>query len=290
MLSSILPSYLLHRPKVAHATLESRVPVPASPGGVELLSSNKRLRQIAILFTCALHLVIALEWNGFEYFRRLACKIRDLANEEEMNNVGLAEEESDWNTYTYLLDPLQKKKKIGMRARIGNLFRRMSTNRGNIHICVLCKNAILSVTKFTSSSLLFCIEVQKQDGIQDANKYFKERQYEQHHHVVRVSLQTNQPTYLESLSSKHIPIDSVQIHHKKNYLDTLSDLKATSSTLEDCKMKVDCATKADSTVKDLKEFERMMEEFDDTIGRDTATQKTTGRVEDEVLDSIVYEL
>ena len=46
-----------------------------------------------------------------------------------MNDVGLAKE-CDWNTYTNLLDPLQKKKKAGIRARITNLFRRTSTNAG----------------------------------------------------------------------------------------------------------------------------------------------------------------
>ena len=133
-----------------------------------------------------------------------------------------------------------------------------------------------------------CIEVNKQDGLQEANKYFREKQYEQHHHVVHVS-RINQHTYLESLSSKHSSIDPVQVHHEKNYLDSLSDLKATSSTWEDYKMKVDRASKIDSVVKDLREFEKMTGEFDNTIGKDIATQKAAGLVEDEV-DSIVYEL
>lgn len=127
----IFPASLLH-PIVAHAMLESRVPVPTSPGGVELLTSltsNKHLSRTAILLTCALYIVVAIEWNGFEYFRHLAGKIRDLTKEEEMSDVGLAKE-SDWNTYTHLLDPLQKKKKFGMRSRIGNLFRRMNTSKG----------------------------------------------------------------------------------------------------------------------------------------------------------------
>jgi hypothetical protein len=253
----ILPSSF-HRSKVAHAMLESRVPVPTSSRGVELLTPNKRLSKAAILFTCALYIVVALEWNGFEFFRHLACKIRNLTKEEEMNDVGLAKE-CDWNTYTNLLDPLQKKKKAGIRARIANLFRRTSTN-----------------------------EVNKQDGLKEANRYFREKQYEQHHHVAHVS-RINQPTYLESLSSKHSSIDPVQVHHEKNYLDSLSDLKATSSTWEDYKMKVDRASKIDSVVKDLREFEKMTGEFDNTIGKDIATQKAAGLVEDEV-DSIVYEL
>lgn len=135
---------------------------------------------------------------------------------------------------------------------------------------------------------MFCIEVNKQDSLQEAKKYFKEKQYEQHHHVVHVS-QINQPTYLESLSSGNLSIDPVQAHHEKNYLDTLSDLKVTSSTWEDYKMKVDRAAKVDSAVNDLKEFEKMAGEFDDTIGKDIATQKAAGLAEDEV-DSIVYEL
>jgi hypothetical protein len=121
-----LAASLLPHPKLANAIgIGSRVPLPTTPGGVEL---NKRIGQTTILFVWTLFIVTALEWNGFEYFRHLACRIRSLGKDEEVMDVGLAKE-SDWDTYSHLLDPL-KEKKVGIGARVGNWFRRLSRSPG----------------------------------------------------------------------------------------------------------------------------------------------------------------
>ena len=80
----------------------------------------------------------------------------------------------------------------------------------------------------------------KQQDLQKANKFFREKQYEQHHHIVHVSRSNeNRSNYLESLSSKFTSVDpDIDVSHDKSYLDTLSELKAEKTTWEDYKNKV----------------------------------------------------
>lgn len=79
--------------------------------------------------------------------------------------------------------------------------------------------------------------------IDKANKFFQDKQYEQHHHVVHVSRlkdEINRPNYLESLSSKYTSIDpNMEVKHNKSYLDSLSDLNAKKSSWADYKTVVD---------------------------------------------------
>ena len=158
-----------------------------------------------------------LEWEGFDYFRHLACRIRNLGKEEEeIADVGLATE-SDWNSYSQQLQ--MSKKKTGIGARIGNLFRHFSRSKG--------------------------LHVANNNDIDKASKIFQQKKYAQHHHAVHVSrlkedqvlsLPISGPTYLESLSSKCTSIDpDIEVTHDKAYLDTLSDLKAKKSTWADYK-------------------------------------------------------
>ena len=122
---------MLPRPKLANAIGGgSRVPLPTTLGGLELATIIMRVARTAILFSWTLLIVVAFEWRGFEYFRHLACKIRDLGKEdEEMVDVGLAKE-IDWSAYSHLIYPLQKKKQVRFGARIGNLFRRLNYSKG----------------------------------------------------------------------------------------------------------------------------------------------------------------
>jgi hypothetical protein len=314
-----LAASLLPHPKLANAIgVGSRVPLPVTPGGLELATINKRVAQTAVLFSWTLLIVVALEWNRFEYFRHLACGIRNLGKEDdEMVDVGLARE-SDWSTYSHLLDPLQKKKQIGFRARIMNLFRHLNRHK-------------------------VAVFEQDEDGLLQANKLFRDKKYEQHHHRVHVTQSKELPiTYLESLSSKCTSVDPVEVHHDKSYLDTLSDLNAKKSTWADYKMTVDRMKKEwldegkdlqnkvselqnlmhdeqsmyqtsnqalklaldaqnqqlrhnandssrGSALKDLEDFDKMTNDFEQTILTDMAAQKAAGVVEDDVR-SVVYEL
>lgn len=121
---------LLPHPKMAHAIgFRSSVPLPATPGGVDLNTINRRVSQTAFLVVWTIFIVAALEWNGFEYFRHLACRIRNLGKMEDELDVGLAKE-TDWDTYSHLLDPLQKKNKISFAARVKNWFRPSNRSKG----------------------------------------------------------------------------------------------------------------------------------------------------------------
>lgn len=225
------------------------------------------------------------------------------------------------------------------------------------------------------SSYFFClgfqtVYTQDEEAMQKANKFFQEKQYEQHHHLVHVSrIKEDHPTYLNSLS-KYSSVDpNAEVSHEKSYLDTLSDLNAKKSTWEDYKMKVDSVKKEkrdevdgkitgfgvldltkllstlltlsfnncfielkdevsnlqnlmqieqsmyqtsnqalkltvdaqkqqlqyanleskESAVNDLKEFDKMASEYEQTVGKEIDRQKAAGIVEDDV-KSIVYEL
>jgi hypothetical protein len=121
---------LLPHPKMAHAIgFRSRIPLLTTPGGVDLVAINRRISQTAFLVVWTLFIVAALEWNGFEYFRHLACRIRNLGKDEDELDVGLPKE-TDWDTYSHLLDPLQKKHKISFAARIRNWFRPSNRSKG----------------------------------------------------------------------------------------------------------------------------------------------------------------
>ena len=45
-----------------------------------------------------------------------------------------------------------------------------------------------------------------------------------------------------------------------------------------------------SAVKDLKDFDKMSDEYNETVGREMTTQQAAGKVEDDDVRSIVYEL
>lgn len=204
------------------------------------------------------------------------------------------------------------------------------------------------------------------NDIDMANKFYQEKQYEQHHHVVHVTRsKENHPTYLESLSSKYASVDpdNTDALHEKSYLDTLSDLNVKKTSWSDYKSVIDHVKKErldegegksqqricsksnrslsnhlfsalenrvsdlndmiqmeqsmyqtsnqalklaldasrqlhhanderqEMALKDLEEFDKMSDEFHDTVGREMniAAQKAAGVVEDDV-KSIVYEL
>jgi hypothetical protein len=259
--------------------------------------------------------VVTLEWNGFEYFRHLACRIRNFGKEEEMMDVGLAKP-SDWKSYTQQL--LMRRKNTGVEARIGKFFRRYKRSKVYAH---------------------------DSNDIDMANKFYQEKQYEQHHHAVHVTRsKENHPTYLESLSSKYASVDpdNTDALHEKSYLDTLSDLNVKKTSWSDYKSVIDHVKKErldegealenrvsdlndmiqmeqsmyqtsnqalklaldasrqlhhanderqEMALKDLEEFDKMSDEFHDTVGREMniAAQKAAGVMEDDV-KSIVYEL
>lgn len=126
ILGTVAASLLPH-PKLANAIgVGSRVPLSAAPGATNIAAA-KAVSQTAVLMAWSLFLVVALEWNGFEYFRHLACRIRNFGKQEEMIDVGLAKP-SDWKSYTQQL--LMRRKSTGAGARIGNLFRRYGRSKG----------------------------------------------------------------------------------------------------------------------------------------------------------------
>ena len=129
-LGSLALSFFPH-PKLANAIgIGSRLPLPTTPGGVELTTATKQIGQTAILFIWTLFIMTALEWNGFEYFRHLISKIRNLGKEEEIADAGLAKE-SDWNSYSRLINLVQQQKKRVLNgARIRSLFRRLNNSEG----------------------------------------------------------------------------------------------------------------------------------------------------------------
>lgn len=80
--------------------------------------------------------------------------------------------------------------------------------------------------------------------IQQASKFFQEKQYEQHHHLAHVShSKEKHPTYLESLSSKYSSVDPDTKVHEPSYLETLSDLNAKKSSWVDYKMVIEHVNK-----------------------------------------------
>ena len=126
-IAGTLAGSLLPHPKLAHAIgVGSRVPMPASPIG-DLATVNKRVGQTAFLFVWTLFIVAAIEWEGFDYFKHLWCRMKNLGKEEEIADVGLAKE-SDWSSYSQKLQMSKKKYRIG--ARIRNLLRRFSHSKG----------------------------------------------------------------------------------------------------------------------------------------------------------------
>lgn len=310
-----LAASLLHRPQMANAiSFRSRVPLPTTPGGVHLTTIKRQVSQPALLFVWALFFLAAVEWNGFGYFRHLACRIRNLGKEQDDLDVGLAKE-SDWDSYSHLLDPLQKRNKISVGSRVKNWVRRFNRS----------KDAQRS-----------------NDAMQKANKIFQEKQYEQHHHLVHVSRsKADHPTYLDSLSKCSSVDPDAKGTREMSYLDSLSDLKATKSTWADYKIKVDrvneekidaveelrhevstlqnlmnmeqsmyqtsnqalkltvdaqkqqlqYANEREATaVKDLKDFDKMAEEYKETVGREITSQEATGTIADDDVRSILYEL
>eukprot|EP00804_Cyclotella_cryptica_P012900 CCRYP_002264-RA/>CCRYP_002264-RA protein AED:0.21 eAED:0.21 QI:459/-1/1/1/-1/1/1/144/191 len=124
-----LAASLFPHPKMAHAIgFRSRVPLPTAPGGVDPTNINRHVSQTAVLVVWALFMMAALEWNGFGYFRHLSCRIRNLGREEDDLDVGLAKE-SDWDSYSHLLDPFQNKKKMSFGTRVKNWFRRSNRSK-----------------------------------------------------------------------------------------------------------------------------------------------------------------
>ncbi|KAL7505924.1 hypothetical protein ACHAXN_004027 [Cyclotella atomus] len=329
ILGTVAASLLAH-PKLVNAIgVGSRVPLTAA-AGVSNVAAVKAVSQTVVLLAWSLFLVVTLEWNGFEYFRHLACRIRNFGKEEEMMDVGLAKP-SDWKSYTQQL--LMRRKNTGVGARIGKFFRLYAHDSNDIDM---------------------------------ANKFYQEKQYEQHHHAVHVTRsKENHPTYLESLSSKYASVDpdNTDALHEKSYLDTLSDLNVKKTSWSDYKSVIDHVKKErldegegksqqricsksnqslsnhlfsalenrvsdlndmiqmeqsmyqtsnqalklaldasrqlhhanderqEMALKDLEEFDKMSDEFHDTVGREMniAAQKAAGVMEDDV-KSIVYEL
>lgn len=118
---------LLPHPKLARAIgVGSRVPIPTSPVS-DLATVNKRVGQTAFLFVWTLFIVAALEWEGFDYFKHLVCRIKNMGKEEEIVDVGLPKE-SDWTSYSQQLQ--MSKKKYGIGARIATFLRRFSRSKG----------------------------------------------------------------------------------------------------------------------------------------------------------------
>jgi hypothetical protein len=126
ILGTVAASLLAH-PKLVNAIgVGSRVPLTAA-AGVSNVAAVKAVSQTVVLLAWSLFLVVTLEWNGFEYFRHLACRIRNFGKEEEMMDVGLAKP-SDWKSYTQQL--LMRRKNTGVGARIGKFFRRYKRSKG----------------------------------------------------------------------------------------------------------------------------------------------------------------
>lgn len=102
---------------------------------------------------------------------------------------------------------------------------------------------LVSIPLYIESYRLVCFSVYAHDSndIDLANKFFREKQFEQHHHVVHVARsKENHPTYLESLCSKYASVgsDSGAVP-EKSYLDTLSDLNAKKSSWLEYKSVID---------------------------------------------------
>ena len=107
--------------------------------------------------------------------------------------------------------------------------------------------------------------------MQNANKLFQEKQFEQRHHRVHVSrIKDEHPTYLDSLNKYSTQPESKaeDISGSKSYLDTLS-LGAKTSSWVDYKTKVDHVThEGHSTDDELKAFDEKAQEYEDTVGMD----------------------
>ena len=90
-----------------------------------------------------------------------------------------------------------------------------------------------------------------------ANQLFQQKQYEQHHHVIRVPKADYQHTYLDSLNRFSTAIDhDVSSNTQGKYLDTLSSEPYKKSTWGDYKSRVeDCIKKEDYISKSRMELE-----------------------------------
>ena len=138
-----------------------------------------------------------------------------------------------------------------------------------------------------------------ESAMQNANKLFQEKQFEQRHHRVHVSrIKDEHPTYLDSLNKYSTQPESKaeDISGSKSYLDTLS-LGAKTSSWVDYKTKVDHVThEGHSTDDELKAFDEKAQEYEArwggkegcqlicvsgsnaTMGREIETQNTKKRI------------
>jgi hypothetical protein len=104
-----------------------------------------------------------------------------------------------------------------------------------------------------------------ESAMQNANKLFQEKQFEQRHHRVHVSrIKDEHPTYLDSLNKYSTQPESKaeDISGSKSYLDTLS-LGAKTSSWVDYKTKVDHVTHdGHPTDDELKAFDEKAQEYE----------------------------